>query len=189
MPLTVNTIRNAKPQEKPVKLYDAGGLYLEVAPSGGRWWRLKYRFEKKEKRISLGTYPETTLKAAREKRDQARRLLAQGIDPSAERRATKTAASETFEAIYREWLEKPSPHWAPSHKDNIIRRVEKDILLWLGARPIVEIKAPDMLAALRRIEARGALESAHRTKQACGQVFRYGVVQVGGMNLDLQQEA
>jgi hypothetical protein len=175
MPLTDNTIRNAKPQEKPVRLFDGGGLYLEVAPSGGKWWRFKYRVEGKEKRISLGTYPETSLKAAREKRDEARRLLAQGIDPSAERRATKTAASETFEAIYREWLEKFSPRWAPSHRENIVRRIEKDILPWLGGRPIAEIRAPDLLAALRRIEARAALESAHRTKQAYGQVFRYAV--------------
>jgi integrase len=175
MPLTDNTIRNAKAPEKPVKLYDAGGLFLLVTPSGGKWWRFKYRVEGKEKLLSLGTYPETSLKAAREKRDEARKLLAQGIDPSAERKATKTAASETFEAIYREWLERFSPRWAPSHKENIIRRIEKDILPWLGARPIVELKAADLLAALRRIEARGALESAHRTKQAVGQVFRYAV--------------
>ncbi|WP_036267863.1 tyrosine-type recombinase/integrase [Methylocaldum szegediense] len=175
MPLTDNTIRNAKPHQKPVRLYDSGGLYLEVAPSGGKWWRFKYRFDGKEKRISLGTYPETSLKEAREKRDHARKLVAQGIDPSAERKATKTAESETFEAIYREWLEKFSPRWAPSHKENIVRRIEKDILPWLGARPIAELKAADLLTALRRIEARGALESAHRTKQACGQVFRYAV--------------
>jgi integrase len=175
MPLTDNTIRSAKPQQKPVRLFDGGGLYLEVAPAGGKWWRFKYRVEGKEKRISLGTYPETTLKTARDKRDAARKLLAQGIDPSAERKATKTAEAETFEAIYREWLAKFSPRWTESHKENIVRHVEKNALPWLGARPIAELKAADLLAVLRRIEERGALESAHRTKQALGQIFRYAV--------------
>jgi integrase len=183
MPLTDAAIRSAKPgitpsgkpTDKPYKLADAAGLYLEVTPKGGKYWRLKYRFDGKEKRLAFGVYPEVTLKEAREKRDEARKLLSQGIDPSAERKATKTADSETFEAIYREWLERFSPRWALSHKQNIIRRIEKDILPWLGARPIAELKAPELLAALRRIEARGALESAHRTKQAVGQVFRYAV--------------
>lgn len=175
MALTEMTIRNAKAPEKPVKLYDAGGLLLLVTPAGGKWWRLKYRFEGKEKMLSLGTYPETGLKAAREKRDEARKLLSQGIDPSAERRATKTAASETLEAVYREWMEKFSPRWSASHKENVCRHLEKNALPWIGARPIAELKAADVLAVLRRIEARGALESTHRTKQALGQVFRYAV--------------
>lgn len=183
MPLTDTAIRNAKPgttpagkpTDKPYKLADSGGLYLEVSPKGGKYWRLKYRFEGKEKRLAFGVYPEVTLKEARQKRDEARKKLSQGIDPSAERKATKTAASETFEAIYREWLDKFGPGWAESHKENIMRRIEKDMLPWIGARPIVELKAADLLAALRRIEARGALESAHRTKQAVGQVFRYAV--------------
>jgi integrase len=183
MPLTDTATRNAKPgmtpggkpTDRPYKLADAGGLYLEVSPKGGKYWRLKYRFEGKGKRLAFGAYPEVSLKEAREKRDQARKLLAQGIDPSAEKKATKTAASESFEAIYREWLGKFSPRWAESHRDNIVRHVEKNALPWIGARPIVELKAADLLAVLRRIEARGALESAHRTKQALGQVFRYAV--------------
>jgi integrase len=141
----------------------------------GKYWRFDYRFEAKRKTLTLSVYPDVSLKEAREKRDEARKRLAQGIDPSAERKATKAAASETFEAIYREWLEKFAQRWTPGHRENIIRRIEKDILPWLGARPIAELKAADLLAALRRIEARGALESAHRTKQAVGQVFRYAV--------------
>ncbi|HYE35393.1 tyrosine-type recombinase/integrase [Methylocaldum sp.] len=175
MPLTDNTIRNAKALEKPVKLSDAGGLFLLVTPTGGKWWRLKYRFEGKEKLLSLGTYPQVTLKEAREKRDEAKRLLKTGIDPSAQKKATKTADAETFEAVYQEWLAKFSPRWAKSHTENITRRIEKDMLPWIGKRPIAEIKPAELLTALRRIEARGALESAHRTKQACGQVFRYAV--------------
>lgn len=183
MPLTDTAIRNAKPgitpsgkpTDKPYRLADAAGLYLEVTPKGGKYWRLKYRFDGKEKRLALGVYPEVTLKEARDKRDEARKLLSQGIDPSAERKATKTATSESFEAIYREWLERFSPRWAASHKLNVMRRIEKDILPWLGKRPIAELKAPELLMALRRIEDRGALESAHRTKQAVGQVFRFAV--------------
>lgn len=151
MPLTDTAIKNAKPginpagesTTKPYKMGDSGGLYLEVSPAGGKWWRFKYRFGGKEKLLSLGTYPDTSLKAAREKRDEARRQLATGIDPGAQRKATKTAQADTFEAIYREWLDKFSPRWAPNHKANLIRRVEKDILPWLGARPIVELKAAD----------------------------------------------
>jgi hypothetical protein len=146
MALADNTIRNAKAPERPVKLYDAGGLFLLVTPNGGKWWRLKYRFEGKEKRLAFGVL--SRLKEAREKRDQARKLLAQGIDPSAERKATKTAASESFAAIYREWLEKFSPRWAESHKENIMRRIEKDMLPWIGARPIAELKAADLRGAL-----------------------------------------
>lgn len=113
MPLTDNTIRNAKPQDKPVRLFDGGGMYLEMSPAGGKYWRLKYRFDGKEKRLALGVYPDVTLKEARLKRDDARKLRSQGVDPSAEKKATKTAEAETFEAIYREWLDKFSPRWAP----------------------------------------------------------------------------
>lgn len=177
MPLTDTAIRRAKPQARAVKLFDGGGLYLEVNLAGGKWWRWKYRFGGKEKRLSLGVYPDVSLKAAREKRDTARQQLAAGIDPGQARRAEKLAqaGAESFEAIAREWHAKFSPGWVASHGDRILKRLEKDLFPWLGKRPIAEIKAPELLAVLRRIESRGALETAHRAMQNCGQVFRYAV--------------
>jgi integrase len=158
---------------------DSGGLYLEVSPGGGKWWRLKYRFDGKEKRLSLGTYPDVSLKSARARRDDARTLLADGVDPGEQRKAMKAArgdrAANSFEVVGREWFGKYSPNWAPSHADKIIERLERDIFPWIGGRPIAEIKAPELLACLRRIEGRGALETAHRALQNCGQIFRYSV--------------
>jgi integrase len=177
MPLTDTAIRRVKPQARAVKLFDGGGLYLEVNPAGGKWWRWKYRFGGKEKRLSLGVYADVTLKAAREKRDAARQQLAAGIDPGQARRAEKIAqaGAESFEAIAREWHAKFSPGWVASHGDRILKRLEKDLFPWIGKRPIAEIKAPELLGVLRRIESRGALETAHRAMQNCGQVFRYAV--------------
>jgi integrase len=177
MPLTDLAIRSAKPQAKTLKLFDGGGLYLEVSPAGGKWWRWKYRFGGKETRISLGVYPDVPLKAAREKRDAARRQLAAGIDPGQARKAEKLsqAGADSFEAIAREWHTKFAPGWVASHGDRILTRLEKDLFPWIGKRPIAEIKAPDLLAVLRRVESRGALETAHRAMQNCGQVFRYAV--------------
>lgn len=177
MPLTDVAIRSAKAQAKTLRLFDAGGLYLEVSPTGGKWWRWKYRFGGKETRISIGVYPDVSLKLAREKRDAARRQLAAGIDPGQARKAEKLsqAGADSFEAIAREWHVKFSPGWVPSHGDRILTRLEKDLFPWIGKRPIAEIKAPDLLAVLRRIESRGALETAHRAMQNCGQVFRYAV--------------
>ena len=179
MPLSDTTIRNAKPSEKPRKLADGGGLYIEIAPSGGKWWRFKYRFEGKEKRISLGVYPDVGLKDARDKHAEARKLLAAGVDPSANKKATKAAQGErsanSFEIVAREWFDKHAPNWKENHSSKIIRRLEVDIFPWLGALPVGEITAPDLLAAVRRIESRGALETAHRALANCGQVFRYAI--------------
>jgi integrase len=177
MSLTDVAIRSAKPQPKPFKLFDSGGLHLLITPKGGKWWRLKYRFAGKEKALSFGVYPDVTLKSAREKRDAARQKLAAGIDPGEARKAEKVAqaGAESFEAIAREWYAKFSPGWEASHGDRILRRLENDIFPWLGKRPIGEIKAPEMLAVLHRIESRGALGTAHRALQNCGQVFRYAV--------------
>ena len=177
MALTSTAIHTAKPRSKPFKMYDAGGLYLEVSPSGGKWWRWKYYFGGKEKRLSLGVYPATGLKSAREKRDAARKQLALAVDPGEARRAQKLAqaGAESFEAIAREWYAKFSPGWVASHGDRILRRLERDIFPWLGKRAIAEIKAPELLSVLRRIESRGAQETAHRAMQNCGQVFRYAV--------------
>ncbi|BAZ94070.1 integrase [Thiohalobacter thiocyanaticus] len=179
MPLTDTAIRNAKAGDKARKLFDGGGLYLEVAPSGGKWWRLKYRYGGKEKRLSLGVYPDVSLKDARDRRDEARKLLANDIDPSENRKATKAAkverAANSFEAVAREWYAKHSPNWSANHGDRIIRRLERDIFPWLGGKPVADITAPQLLEVIRRIEQRGALETAHRALGNCGQVFRYAV--------------
>jgi integrase len=179
IPLTDTAIRNAKPGEKPIRLFDGGGLYLEVAPAGGKWWRLKYRIDGKEKRLSLGVYPDVSLKDARDRRDDARKLLADGIDPGENRKAQKAAkverAANSFEVVAREWYAKQAPNWAEHHGDRIIRRFERDIFPWIGGRPIADVTAPELLAAVQRIENRGALETAHRALGNCGQVFRYAV--------------
>ena len=179
MSLTDTAVRNAKSGEKPLKLFDEKGLFLLVAPGGGKWWRFKYRFGGKEKLLSLGIYPEVSIKEARERRDGARKLLSNGVDPGEHRKAKKLAsadlAANSFEIIAREWFAKFAPIWTASHGDKIIRRLERDIFPWVGGRPIAEIKAPELLACLRRIEGRGALETAHRALQNCGQVFRYAV--------------
>lgn len=180
MPITHVAIVNAKPREKPYRLFDGRGLYLEVSPSGGRWWRFKYRFNGKEKRLSLGVFPDVGLAEARDQLDEVRRKLKAGIDP-AEERKTKGATSavpppgDTFETVAREWFTKHSPAWAPGHGDKIIRRLELNIFPWLGAKPIADIKPLELLGVVQRIEQRGANETAHRALQNCGRVFRYAV--------------
>ena len=173
--LTNAAIKAAKPRAKPYKVFDQHGLFLMVMPAGHRWWRLKYRFDGREKLFSFGVYPEISLREARDKRDDARKLLRNRIDPGAKRRAEAAAAGESFKAIAREWFERFSPKWAVGHSSKLIRRLEFYIFPWLGNRPIAKIEAPDILACLRRIEAKGNLESAHRALQVCGRVFRYGV--------------
>ncbi|MBP9653635.1 MAG: integrase arm-type DNA-binding domain-containing protein [Rhodocyclaceae bacterium] len=179
MPLTDTAIRNAKPGEKPIRLFDGRGLYLEISPAGGKWWRMKYRFDGKEKRLSLGVYPDVGLKEARERRDEARKQLTNDIDPSESRKAQKLAradrAANSFEAVAREWYAKYSANWVAHHGDRILRRFERDIFPWIGGRPIAEVTAPELLTVLRRIETRGALETAHRALGNCGQVLRYAV--------------
>ena len=179
MALTDTAIRKAKPTGKRKRLTDSGGLCLEIAPEGGKWWRLRYRFMGKEKMLSVGVYPEVSLADARAKRDEARKLLHDGVDPSQQRKDAKAAqaiASEnTFEAVAREWVGKFSPSWAYSHTRGVIRLFERDVYPWIGSRPIAQLAAPDVLAVLRRIESRGALETAHRCRTNCGMVFRYAV--------------
>lgn len=178
MALTDTKIRNSKPSEKPVKLFDGGGLFLLVTPQSSKLWRMKYRVQGKEKLLALGSYPEISLLDARGRRDDARRLLAHGIDPGSLRKAQKQAATEeteTFEVIAREWHEKFQSTWTPGHAVTIMSRLQRDLFPWIGKRPIKEIKAPELLAALRRVESRGALESAHRIRTIAGQVFRYAV--------------
>lgn len=179
MPLSDVKIKNAKPTDKQYKLYDERGLFLIVSPAGGKWWRFRYRFDEKEKLLSLGVYPDIGLKDARERRDAARKMLAHAIDPGLHRKAEKTAkhaeATSSFEFVAREWYAKYAPIWAVHHGDRILRRLERDVFPWVGARAIADITAAEVLAVARRIEQRGALETAHRAISNCGQVFRYAV--------------
>jgi integrase len=176
--LTNIAIKNAKPGPKPQRLFDGNGLYLEISPAGGKLWRLKYRFGGKEKRLALGAYPIITLAEARERRDEARKLLAYGTDPAVpkkEAKAEQLATKETFELIAEEWFAKHRHTWAENTGETIISRLRKDIFPFIGARAIREITAPDLLAVIRRIESRGAVETARRDLQKCGQIFRYAV--------------
>lgn len=177
--LTDTAIKKAKPGDKPLRMFDAGGLYLELATSGSKLWRFKYRFEGKEKRQALGVYPDTSLAKAREKRDKARQLLADGIDPGQYRKVQKAAkvalSANSFEAIGREWFAKMKPEWADSHADKIMARLERDIFPWLGKRPITELTAVEVLSTLKRISDRGAKDTAKRAQQDCGGVFRYAI--------------
>jgi len=177
-PMSEIKARNAKPRANAYKIFDGGGLYLFVTPSGGKLWRFKYRFDQKGKLLALGSYPEISLLDARQKRDEAKRQLLNGIDPGAVRKAQKQAniqEIETFEVIAREWHGRFISTWTEGHAETIMSRLERDLFPWIGKRPIAEIKAPELLAALRRVEARGALESAHRIRTIAGQVFRYAV--------------
>jgi integrase len=179
MRLSTAKIQNAAAQKKTVRLFDGRGLYLEIAPTGSRWWRFKYRFAGKEKRISLGVYPDVGLKKARDRRDEMRKLVADGIDPSAARKQQKLMAlddaANTFEAIAREWFEKHSANWEASYSVKLLARLEANVFPWLGDRPIRDIKAPELLSVMRRVESRGVLETAHRLLNYCGNIYRYAV--------------
>lgn len=179
MYLTDIKIKQLKPESKTVRYNDGKGLYLEVAPTGGKWWRFKYRFAGKEKRISLGVYPEINLRDARSRCEEVRRKLKDGIDPSLERRSQKAcrmvAAENTFEAIAREWFSHRRHEIAENHSVSIFSRLERDVFPWIGNFPIQQVSAPAVLALLRRIAARGAVESAHRAKSSISQVMRYAI--------------
>ncbi len=177
--LTDIKVKNAKAKEKLYKLTDGRGLYLHVTPGGGKWWRFRYRFDGKEQLLSFGTYPEISLADARDKREAARKQVANGVNPSdlrkAEKKAVQDVTENSFEVVAREWHEKFKQTWSKTHADTTIRRIELNVFPWLGARPIGEIKPPELLSVLRRIESRGAQETAHRVKTICGQIFRYAV--------------
>ncbi len=178
IPLAPLQISNAKPKEKEYKLSDGGGLYLLVTPSGGKLWRLKYRFEGRERKLALGAFPEISLAEARQRRDEARELVAKGIDPSAARKeeeAARAKEQETFEVVAREWHATFLPQWAPTTAKAILAMLARDVFEEIGDKPFGEIDAPVLLAMLRRIEARGAAYTAHRVRGLCGQVFRYGL--------------
>ena len=179
MPLTNTQCQNAKPKEKPYKISDSGGMYLEIMPNGSKYWRLKYRYMDKEKRLALGVYPTVTLAEAREKREEAKKLLAKDIDPATAKKQAKREAqinaANTFEAVAREWHEKKMNEWVPKTGVKIMGYLSRDIFPLIGSRPIKDIDAPELLEALRKIEGRGAYFTASRVKQICGQIFRYAV--------------
>lgn len=179
MALTDTAIKAAKPADKAVKMTDGDGLYLLIHPNGGKWWRFDYRFDGKRKTLSMGVYPEVSLRDARDRRDDARRKIANQIDPGEHRKANKNARADavanSFETVAREWFAKMRATWTPDHADKIIKRLERDVFPWMGDKPIADLTAPAVLTTIRRIEARGRLETAHRALQNCGQVFRYAV--------------
>ena len=178
IPLTDVQVRNAKPKEKDYKLPDGYGLYLLVSKTGGRLWRFNFIFDGKPNQLSFGSYPEITLAEARQRREDARKLLAHGISPGEARKAEKQSQaqeSETFEAIAWEWYNRQVPAWAATHAATVISRLKRDVFPHVGSRPISELKAIDMLKVFRKIEAREKIETAHRVKSICGQVFRYAV--------------
>jgi len=179
MPLTDLACRNAKPSEKSRKIADGGGLYLEIMPSGSKYWRLKYRFLGKEKRLAFGVYPEVSLVEARGKRDDARKLIASGKDPSElkkeEKRIAELNSENTFEAIAREWHGQRKHEWVASHAESVLVRLERHVFKKLGTRPIVDIDAPELLAVFRVVEKSGALDMAQRIMQYCGKVFMYAI--------------
>ncbi|MGS2724649.1 tyrosine-type recombinase/integrase [Porticoccus sp. GXU_MW_L64] len=177
MALTNIAIQKAKAKEKIYRLSDEKGLYLEIHPNGSRYWRHKYRFNGKEKRLAYGVYPEVSLKEAREKRDNARKLLADTIDPSAVKRTQKllknNSDNDSFQAVALEWYAKQLPTWAETTAKKRLALLENDLFPWLGSTPIADITALDLLATLQRVENRGAKETAHHGRQVAGQIFRY----------------
>lgn len=177
MALTDIQIKNAKPQDKQYKLAAGLGLYLIIAPSGGKWWRVRYRFGGKQKELSVGTYPAVSLKAATIERDQIRLKVSQGVDPLAERKAGKLTVQlgDTFEDITNEWYEKHSPNWSDSYAKKTKSRISANLTRWLGDKDINDIDPQTLLAVLRRTESRGSTYTAHKLRQFAGQIFRYAI--------------
>jgi integrase len=172
-------VRNAKPKSKPYKMSDGEGLFLLITPAGGKYWRLKYFFGVKEKLLALGVFPEVSLAEARERRAQARKVLASGKDPGEAKKEAKRIIIEkqesTFEAIAREWHENRLPKWTPKYAKKTLQRLETHVFPRLGPRPIADITTHELLSVMRKIEARGA-DIAHRVLQICGQIFTYAVI-------------
>lgn len=179
MPLTDTAIRQAKPREKPYKLGDSLGLYLEVSPSGSKLWRLKYRLAGKEKRYAIGTYPTVSLLEARSRRDETRKLIANGIDPVQARREEDRqrtqAAGNTFEALANEWMAYNAPRWAKTTAYKAALYLKKDLIPGIGRRPMAEITRPELVELLRRIESRETFDVAKKCRQWLGQIFRFAL--------------
>lgn len=175
MRLNDKIIRNTKPGPKPRKLSDGDGLYLLVQPNGARWWRMKYFFGGIEKMLSVGVYPEVSIQRARKRREEIREQVANGIDPSGERRAEKRARANTFEAVAREWWGKRKRNWSKKYANAVIKRFEQDVFPLIGKKPVKSLAAADFLDCLDRMQKRGVLETAHKVKTKCGEVMRYAV--------------
>ncbi len=188
MPLNDVAARNAKPKDKQYKLKDEKGLHLLVHTNGSKYWQFRYRYLGKEKLFSFGTYPEISLKEAREKRDFARRQISDGLDPSQKRKVDKIQQhidqDNSFENIAREWYKKNYDKWKPRHAKYIIKRLEDNVFPALGFRPIDQITTPELLSTIQKIENRGALDIAKRALQTSGQIFRYAIA-TGRANIDL----
>jgi integrase len=191
MPLTDIKCKSLEPRDKIYKVSDEKSLYLEVMPSGSKYWRFKYRFAGKENRLAFGVYPEVSLKEAREKRDKARKQIADGISPSQAKKLEKLQINinhqNNFESIAREWHTKQTERWTERHSHYVLRRLEADIFTELGSRPIVEITPPELLYTLQKIEKRGAIDIAKRALQTCGQIFRFGI-STGRANRDISSD-
>lgn len=180
MLLSNTALKNAKPKEKPYKMADGDGLYLLIKPNGGKYWRFKYRYVAKEKLLALGTYPEVSLLDARDKRLAARKLLSTGADPGNKRKEDKRRAvynvENSFQVVAQEWFNTNKPKWTPEHAQRLWRRLDLHMVPEIGSRPIAEIKALDLLEALRKVEKRGTTETSHRLLQTCSVIFRYAVL-------------
>lgn len=179
MKLSDIKVKNLYPKKKTYKVFDGRGLYIEVQPNGAKYWRLKYRIHDKERRLAIGVYPYVSLKEAREKREEAKRLIAENIDPSKDKKRKKLRSKEneknTFESVAREWFENRNDYWSPRYKKEIIKRLENDIFPHLGEYPVDEIDPPLLLSVIKRIQNRGAIELGSRQLQVCGKIFQYGI--------------
>lgn len=179
MKLTDEICKNLRTRQKSYKVFDGGGLYIEVMPNGSKYFRLKYRYGKKENRLAFGVYPEVSLKEARKKRETARSILFQGFDPSEFKKKEKLKrfifTKNTFEDIAREWHESKRLNWTPRHASYVLRRLETDVFPAIGFKPIYFITPLELLAVIRAIEKRGAIDIAHRALQTSGQIFRYAI--------------
>lgn len=177
MALTIKAIESAKPKKKVYRIADGNSLFLEIPIKGAKRWRYRFRYAGKENMLSLGVYPETSLKEARERRDEMKKLLSKGVNPSDVRREDRASSTGTgdFETIAREWFEKFKSTWTKGHSINKIRRLEQDVFPWIGKTNIKDVTAPELLLILRRVEDRGAIETAHRIRGSLSSVFRYAI--------------
>jgi hypothetical protein len=180
MKLTDKTCKNSKPKDKTYKVSDGHGLYLQIEPTGAKYWRYKYRFLGKQKTLAVGVYPEITLAEARSQREEARKLLIKGIDPCLERKKRKLEAvlssGSSFEEVAREWHENNRNKWVQHHANDILHRLEKYIFPHIGSMPISKIESMSLLSVLKEMQKSGAIEVAHRMRQICEQVFRYAKI-------------
>jgi integrase len=177
--LTDAAVRAAKPKDKQYRLADERGLYLQISTSGAKLWRFKYRVDGKEKVLAFGQYPDVSLGEARDKRDAARKQLEAGVDPAVQKKALKRAKAVsnaiTFEGVAKDWLGKFSKDWSPAHAARVWSRIQRDLLPWVGKTPVADLSAPDVLETIRRIEARGATETAHRARSDVSTIMRYAI--------------